>query len=135
MAGERQRPLGAAFGLRGRGDYRRSCLAALRERAVERAEFTPQHAVVRVVDVAVDVVIGVPAVQPLANDVCKPAEGEKVGRSVEANAVVARKTLAGVDARDDVAKRGVAGGRGAIMDGVYSSRPAEGRGFRTFMPA
>ena len=95
-------------------------------RSIERAELAAQDAVVRVVDVEVDVVVRPPAMESLTDRVGQLAESENVRRFVKANALLQRKRLARLDAsfcvlerirrtRDHIASRlvdeGIIGGR------------------------
>ena len=61
-----------------------------------------QDAVVRVVDVQVNVVIRVPPMTALANGVGKLAEREDIRRLLQAQAVVGRQRLVGRHFRGDI---------------------------------
>ena len=84
-------------------------LVALRVRAVERAEFAAQHTEVAVVDVSIDVVERLAAVEALADEVGEPAEREDVARAVQGDAVVVREAFATGDFVRDRTERGVEG--------------------------
>ena len=73
----------------------------------ERAELArlPQHADVRVVDVAVHVVIGAVPVEALAGDVRHVADGVDVFGLVETHALIEREAQPRLDFFEDVAQR------------------------------
>jgi len=74
--------------------HRQDVGVLLLRRPVERAELAARHADVRVVDVLVDDVVGLLAVQPLTHVVGERPHGEQIGMAVETEAVGARQTLA-----------------------------------------
>ena len=63
--------------------------------AAKRAQFAVSDANICRIDVPVDIEIGDVAVSFLANVIREPANGEQVRRTIQADAVVKRKTLAG----------------------------------------
>ena len=101
--------------------HRVAALFAGLSRICALAELAIDHADVGVVDMAVDVEIGVIAVKPLPQDVRQAAELDQVVGSVKPNAVLKRQPVPTFDLIDIFSKSCMAKNYTANRDGAQSS--------------
>ena len=71
----------------------RDSLRVARKRPIKRAKLTAQHAIIRVVDVPIDIVERFASMQPFANGISQFAQRKYVARAIERQAVLAVETL------------------------------------------
>ena len=79
-----------------------ACTRRLSRTSIKAAEFAVGDADVRVVEMAIDVVIGRQAVLAAADSVCQFAESVEVGGVEKSDTFVKRQTLAVLDLKCDV---------------------------------